>query len=160
MADAEKRWGLYSVAATGGGAVLALAAGAAVPAAGVLLLIASQVVALVLGAAARATLAGRVGLVASSALLLLGVLIGLPHLVGSAPATPTAGRVEPDVAAAGPARAPAARPAEENGSGGEPDPLSAEDPSPGRRPARPPRPAPGPTPAGELFPKVPFDRKP
>ena len=161
MQGVEQKWGLYSVAAAGGGLVLAALVGLVLPPVlAVFLLIASQFVALVIGVTARTTLAGRVGLVASSALLLVGVLIGLPHLVGSAPAVPPVPPIETGVASTDPAPTPSIRPADGSGSGGAPDPGPAEDPAAGQRPATGRRPTPRDPSPGELFPKVPFGRKP
>jgi hypothetical protein len=157
MQAADQRWGLLSLAAAGGGAVLALAAGLVLPPVlAAFLFVASQFVALVIGVTARGALAGQIGLVASAALLCLGVLILLPCLFGPAPSTAPveAGQVPSGVASA-PADGGAA-----DGAGAEDPAGTTPPPPPGPRPAPGPRPNPRDPPPGELFPKVPFDKKP
>jgi hypothetical protein len=163
MQAADQRWGFYSLAVAGGGVVLALAAGLVLPPVlAAFLLVASQFVALMIGVTARGALAGQVGLVASAALLCLGVLILLPFLFGPAPSTgpAEAGQVR-SVGASGPADGGAAD-GDVPADGAAPDdPADATPPPPsGPRPAPGPRPNPRDPPPGELFPKVPFDKKP
>jgi len=178
MLRQDERLGLWSVLVAAGGLFLSLLTGMVLPAVmAAVLLVLSQFFGLILGVVSRTSRAGTIGMIASAALLFVGVLLVVPYVVDFSsvgPETPQGPEPAGGAAAYGrdpPALAPMSAwpsaPPRETVRADAPDvpvvpnvpdvpPIQHEEP-PVRVPPAQPKPDETNPKQGELFPKVPSE---